>query len=106
MNPKRSSSRPFALPALLAGLVLLSAAEVHAFTIPTQVSDAGSTENSGGRHIVQNSYGYWAFVNIGKPAVVFSADGINWGNETPIWPSTDWPSMLGNPAIYYVKKSS
>src|SRR5262245_11953242 len=98
MSPKRFSSRRLAQPTLLmlVGWLLFGASEARAFTTPAQISDSGSTENSGQRHIVQNNYGYWALVNIGKPAFVYSSDGINWGSETPIWPSSDWSSMLGN----------
>src|SRR5882724_11091446 len=107
MSPKRLSSRRFALPALLAGLVLFSAAAAQAGSNPVLVTDSGSSENSSQRHtVVVSTIGYWAIVNIGKPAIVYSSDGINWGNETPIFPSSDWPNILGNAASYYVKKSS
>src|SRR5688572_6163289 len=77
-----------------------------------QVSDVASSENSAGRHVVQNDYGYWAFVNAGYPGVLYSADGISWGNGVTegtishIFDSADEPNMLGNVAVHYVKKSS
>src|SRR5437870_4636701 len=100
MNHQRPSSRLLVALAVAAGWILVSVSGASASTNPTQATDAGSSENSAGRHIVQNAFGYWAFMNVGYPGVVYSKDGITWGNgvtagvESHIFATSDEPSML------------
>src|ERR1041384_819429 len=81
MDSKRLHRRYLSTLAFLAGAFcfwLTPAADAVSQSTSFQDTQGNSSENSNGRKIVANNFGYWAFGDFGFPGVAFSTDTVNW----------------------------
>src|SRR4029077_8424955 len=109
-----SSIREFKRLGILWGGILalnLMAFAGKAYASNPHAITGGQTDFSAGRHILQNDFGFWAFINdgTGQPKIVFSADGVNWSAQPQqIFKNTDRGvnGLVNEVSVYYNKASS
>jgi len=108
MNSKFNIVRLLTPLALAAGLVVFSNRAIQATpnSLRAGAQAPYAMNNSNQRHIVQNGYGYWAFVNQGNYfGVIYSSNAINWtvtpGHIMDPPYQDDLTQMVTNGDIYY-----